>query len=150
MQADETTTDGMLVTRFTVGTASFGLDARLVLEVVKVGDLTRVHNAPAEVLGIRNLRGRIVTVVDMAMHLKLGKVNPDAENRLLIMEHQGEPYGFLVDTVSDATAMPEDAMETPPASLAPALRRRLLGVWRQGAQLTAILNSEALFQWNEE
>lgn len=150
MQADETTTDGMLVTRFTVGTASFGLDARLVLEVVKVGDLTRVHNAPAEVLGIRNLRGRIVTVVDMAMHLKLGKVNPDAENRLLIMEHQGEPYGFLVDTVSDATAMPEDALENPPASLAPALRRRLLGVWRQGAQLTAILNPEALFQWNEE
>jgi purine-binding chemotaxis protein CheW len=150
MQADETTTDGLLVTRFVVGTAAFGLDARLVLEVVKVGDLTRVHNAPAEVLGIRNLRGRIVTVVDMAMHLQLGQVTADAESRLLIMEHQGETYGFLVDTVTDATAMDAEALETPPASLSPALRRRLVGVWRQGGQLTAILNPATLFQWNEE
>jgi chemotaxis signal transduction protein len=58
MHENEQTTGGLLVTGFTLGDAAFGVDARLVQEVVKVGELTRVHGAPADVVGIRNLRGR--------------------------------------------------------------------------------------------
>jgi chemotaxis signal transduction protein len=112
---DEEATDGLLATRFTLGDASFGVDARLVQEVVKVGELTPVHSAPSGVIGVRNLRGRIVTVVDMATHLNLGHVESGPETRLLIMEHQGEFYGFLVDAVTDAIAMDEKRIGKPPA-----------------------------------
>jgi purine-binding chemotaxis protein CheW len=149
MQYDEETADGLLVTGFTLGDASFGVDARLVQEVVKVGEVTRVHDAPSEIVGIRNLRGRIVTVVDMALHLDLGSVAVGPESRLLIMEHQGESYGFLVDAVADSIALDEELIAAPPASLEPALRGRLLGVWREGEHLTAILDPQALFQWEE-
>ena len=141
--------DGLLVTQFRLGAADFGIDARLVLEVVKVGELTRVHQAPAGVVGIRNLRGRIVTVVDMAVHMGMGTVQAGSETRLLIMEHQSESYGFMVDAVTDAIALEPEHITPPPASLAPALRSRLSGVWRDGSKLTAILDPEALFQWSE-
>jgi purine-binding chemotaxis protein CheW len=149
MQYDEETTDGLLVTGFALGAADFGVDARLVQEVVKVGELTRVHAAPPGVIGIRNLRGRIVTVVDMATHLDLGSVVIGPETRLLIMEHQGESYGFLVDAVTEAIALDEEHIGAPPASLDPALRGRLRGVWREADRLTAILDPQALFQWED-
>jgi purine-binding chemotaxis protein CheW len=149
MHYNNETSDGQLVTGFTLGEALFGVDAHLVQEVVKVGDITRVHNAPASVVGIRNLRGRIVTVVDMAVHLNLGSVVIGTESRLLIMEHQGEPYGFLVDSVADAIALDEGHIDAPPASLAQHIRSRLRGVWRENEKLTAILDPQTLFEWQE-
>lgn len=149
MQSLEELDDGLLITAFMLGDATFGVNARLVQEVVKVGELTCVHHAPAAVVGIRNLRGRIVTVVDLAVRLELGcaTVGPDA--RLLIMEGQGEPIGFLVDTVTDAIAVTEDQIAPPPASIEPALRRNLRGIWREGDRLIAILDPPALFEWDD-
>ncbi len=150
MQYDEEKTDGLLLTGFSLGDASFGVDARLVQEVVKVGEVTRVHGAPPGVTGIRNLRGRIVTVVDMAEHLGLGTVDINTESRLLIMERLNESFGFLVDAVTDALSLDEGLIGAPPANMDPVLRGRLRGVWREGDRLTTILDPEALFIWNDE
>lgn len=141
--------DVNLITGFCVSDAYFGVDARLVLEVVKVGELTRVHGAPRDVVGIRNLRGRIVTVVDMATHLGLGSVEIGPDSRLLIMESQGEPYGFLVEAVTDAMAIEPSSLNAAPASLEPSLRGRLLGIWREDDRLTAVLDPAVLFRWEE-
>jgi chemotaxis signal transduction protein len=65
------------------------------------------------------------------------------------MEHQGESYGFLVDAVTEAIALDEERIGAPPASLDPALRGRLRGVWREADRLTAILDPQALFQWED-
>ena len=142
--------DGLLITGFTVSEVSFGIDAQLVLEVVKVGEVTPVHGAPVGVSGIRNLRGRIVTVVDMAAHLEMGSIVLQPESRLLIMDHQGETFGFLVEAVTDAFVLDAKFMTTPPSSLAPALRSRVSGVYREGDHLTAILDAGALFRWKDE
>ncbi|MGE4344796.1 MAG: chemotaxis protein CheW [Geoalkalibacter sp.] len=149
MQGEEEKTDGLLITGFRLGAASFGVDARMVLEVVKVGELTRVHDAPLGIVGIRNLRGRIVTVIDMAIHLDLGCVVNGPEARLLIMDHRGETYGFLVDAVTEAIVLEEDRIAPPPASMDPTLRSRLRGGWREADRITAILDPQALFQWEE-
>lgn len=147
MNMDESSLDGTLITGFMVGEAAFGVDAQMVLEVVKVGAITPVHGAPPGVAGIRNLRGRIVTVVDMAVHLGLGEINPSPETRLLIMEDRGESFGFLVDIVTDAFVIRDEGLLSPASSLGPALASRIRGVWRDGDQLTAILDGAALFQW---
>jgi len=139
---------GLLVTEFRMGESSFGVDARVVLEVVKMGEVTCVHGAPAAVIGIRNLRGRIVTLVDLAEHIGVGSVRPGPDNRVLILEDRGEPYGFLVDSVSGAIALDGDNLESPPASLDAALRGRLRGVWRETDHLIAILDPAALFIWD--
>ncbi|MFW6258248.1 MAG: chemotaxis protein CheW [Halochromatium sp.] len=136
-----------LVTCFNLCRGVFGINAELVQEVIKVGELTQVYGAPEEVVGIRNLRGRIVTVIDMAAHLGIGRVEMGPETRLLIFEHQHEYYGFLVDSVIEATTLDQDQIEPVPSSLDPALRARLLGVWRQNDQLIALLDPDVLFTW---
>lgn len=149
MVGHDDTIDGMLITGFRLGKASFGIDARLVQEVVKISDLTHVHQAPTGVVGIRNLRGHIVTVIDLAQHLGLGEVAAGDENRLLIIENDGESYGFLVDAVTEAIVLDEELISDPPASLDPDLRERLHGVWREADQLTSILEPQSLFRWAE-
>jgi len=69
---DESADDGLLVTGFTLGESAFGIEARLVQEVVKVGEVTPVHGAPSGVTGIRNLRGRVVTDIEMPRLSGLG------------------------------------------------------------------------------
>jgi purine-binding chemotaxis protein CheW len=142
-------TEGLLVTGFMVGPAAFGIEARLVGEVVRVGEITPVHGAPPEIVGIRNLRGRIVTVVDLAAHLGLGRVVIGPETRLLIIEDEGESYGFLVDAVTDAIEIEEGGIGRAPDSLDPGLRSRLRGVWREDDHLIAILDPVELFRWEE-
>ncbi|MCL2102858.1 MAG: chemotaxis protein CheW [Syntrophorhabdaceae bacterium] len=142
--------DGVLVSCFMLGDSSFGVDARLVQEVVKVGELTHVSNAPIDVVGIRNLRGRIVTVIDMAVALSLGKVESGSEARLLIIENRGETYGFMVDAVTGNVELDEKQVTTPPASMDPSLSSKLFGVWREKGKLLALIDTEKLFQWSDQ
>ena len=150
MQGTDVVVDGLLVAEFRLGEAVFGVDAKLVQEVVKVGAVTRVSGAPVGVVGIRNLRGRIVTVVDTATHLGLGAVAPHDDNRLLIVDHQGECFGFLVDAVREAVTLDPEQLLPPPASLDPALRGRLRGVWvADSTRLMAVVDTVSLLQWSD-
>jgi len=149
MDRDDKSGDGVLVSCFMLGDSSFGVDARLVQEVVKVGELTVVSNAPTDVVGIRNLRGRIVTVVDMAVCLGLGSIDAGQDARLLIIENRGETYGFLVDAVTGNVELDEKQVTTPPASMDPSLCSKLLGVWREKGKLLALIDPEKLFQWTD-
>jgi len=148
MVDDNAADEVLLALGFMLNTAFFAVDARLVQEVVKVGEITPVFAAPSGVLGIRNLRGRIVTVIDMATHLGVGTVAADAGNRLLIMDHQGEYYGFLVAALTDTFTLEVAGIDTAPANLEPELRSRLRGVWRDDDRLTALLDSRTLFDWD--
>ena len=140
----------MLLVTFKLENAHFGIDAHLVQEVVKVGELTTVHHAPSFVVGIRNLRGRIVTVVDLASRLGLGCVTRNQENRLLIMEWHNEPVGFLVDSVAEAVSLHNDEVSPPPSNIPEEQRRNLRGVYKDGPRLVGILDHEALFTGDEE
>jgi len=141
-----TTDDNLLLSTFRLGEAAFGIDAGLVQEVVLVGDITRVHHAPPHVIGIRNLRGRIVTVADLAVLLALGSVQDDPDNRLLIMEWQNEPIGFLVDAVTEAVSINTSEIMAPPTNLPEVQRRNLRGVYQDGSWLVGVLAPEALFR----
>lgn len=140
--------EDILVVRFRVGDTLFGIEAKLVIEVVKIGELTYVHDAPPEVMGIRNLRGHIVTVIDTSLHLGTNHKVISPDSRLLIMEKHGEFYGYLVDAVHDAQELITGSFEPPPPSLHPSLHDRIKGVWREGEHLTAILDPDAFFEWN--
>ena len=146
MQEGEKGDKSFLVSCFMLGQSSFGLDARLVQEVVKVGDLTNVRGAPEDVVGIRNLRGRIITVMDLAVVLGLGKVEAGPDVRLLIIENRGEAYGFMVDSVTDAVVLEEKQVTAPPANLDPSLCKKLLGIWRDKDNITALIDPANLFR----
>ena len=140
----------LLLATFFLQNAIFGIDAKLVQEIVKVGDITPVHHAPPLVLGIRNLRGRIVTVIDMAIRLELGCVEQGNDSRLLIMEYNDEPIGFLVDQVRETIQVSLNEVLPPPPSLYHIQHRFLQGVCKDAGHLVGILDPELLLQIEEE
>lgn len=143
------TQDGQLVATFFLGQARFGLDAQHVQEVAKVGDLTPVHHAPPEVVGIRNLRGRIVTVLDLRTRLEIGRVDRTPSNRILIVDALGEPVGLLVDTVGDTITVRPEEMVPPPPNLHGVQTRVLRGVCQPPGGLVALIDIAALLQSDE-
>jgi len=142
--------EALLVATFLLGDAVFGIDARQVQEVARLCDITPVHHAPADVVGIRNLRGRIVTVMDLRSRLGLGKVVPDRENRILIVDWRGEPIGLLVDSMADTLDIRPDMLTQAPPNLHGVQSRKLRGVCRGAERLVALLNLEPVLQLEEQ
>lgn len=143
--ADET----LLVACFRLGEAVFGIDAQSIQEVARVGDVTQVHHAPADVVGIRNLRGRVITVIDLRRRLGLGRVDASPDNRVLIVDWQGEPVGLLVDLVTDMVTTDPAALAPPPPNLQGVSGRHLRGICHAGGRLVAVLNHQTLLQPEE-
>jgi purine-binding chemotaxis protein CheW len=142
--------DGLLVATFLLGDAVFGIDAHQVQEVARVGDMTPVHHSPPYVIGIRNLRGRIVTVIDLRVRLELGHVAMGPSNRILIVDCQGEPLGLLVDRVADAVEANPDSLAPPPPNLHGVQSQNLRGVIRGNDRLVALLDLNALFDSSQQ
>jgi len=134
----------MLIATFQLGQASFGVDTAQIQEVVRVGDLTPVHHAPACVIGIRNLRGRIVTVVDLRIRLELGSVATGPDSRLLIVDWQGEPIGLLVDRMADTVTVRSTDILPPPPNVHGVQSRHLQGICRAASRLVALLELGAV------
>jgi purine-binding chemotaxis protein CheW len=140
----------LLVATFLLGDAAFGIDAQQVQEVARVCDITPVHHAPPDVVGIRNLRGRIVTVMDLRSRLGLGRVVSGRDNRILIVDWQGEPIGLLVDSMADTIDIRSDMLAPAPPNLHGVHSRKLRGVCRGGERLVALLNLEPVLQLEEQ
>ena len=144
-----TTDDGQLVATFLLGNAAFGIGAAQVQEVVRVGEITPVHHAPPYVVGIRNLRGRIVTVIDLRVRLDLGSMEVGADTRILIVDWQGEPIGLLVDSVADTISVSPADLGPPPPNVNGIQSRNLRGVCRSGERLVALLDPGTVLQLDD-
>lgn len=138
--------DEVLIATFQLGgnDGIFGLDTTSIQEVVMVGELTPVRRAIDYVAGIRNLRGRIITVIDLCIRLDLGLVDIGPDTRILIADWKGEPIGLLVDRVSDAVSVNLEDVDPPPPNLHGVQMEKLQGVFRSGERLVALLDLEAV------
>ncbi len=130
----------LLAVTFRLGDTAFGLDAAAVGEVVRPGDVTPVRHAPQGVVGIRNLRGRIVTILDGGVCLGLPPVVPHTENRVLMIAADGEPLGLLVDAVLDSIPLRGDEFTPVPPNLAARLGTAVRSLTRHDGRLVALLD----------
>ena len=95
---------------FRVGDACFAVPADGVVEVLRAGQATRVPLAPAGVLGLVHLRGRIVPVVDPAAQLGVDRPCPERAT-LLVITLQDDWYALVIDEMHDVVEIPADAIE---------------------------------------
>ena len=125
----------------TIGDHMFGLPIFRVQDVFVPVGLTRVPLAPPEVAGILNLRGRVVTAIDMRSRLDFGPREPGAPVMAIGIEFKGESYGLLVDAVGEVIQLHNSACEAKPANLDPRLSRVAAGIYRLEGQLMVVLLS---------
>ncbi len=124
----------------TIGDHLFGLPIFRVQDVFVPDRLTRVPLAPPEVAGILNLRGRVVTAIDMRSRLDLGARAPGTPVMAIGIELKGESYGLLVDSVGEVMALRNSACEAKPSNLDPRLSRVAAGIYRLEGQLMIVLD----------
>src|ERR1035438_1438449 len=130
----------VLLATFFVRDALFGLDATGVQEVIRLGPVTPVRYAPEEVIGIINLRGKIVTVVDLGLRLGFPQVVPGPDSRIFILEERGESIGLLVDRVDEVVEVERDHCQAPPANVNRGQARFFKGVCRASGRVITLLD----------
>jgi len=138
---------GLLATFF-IRDALCALDAAGVQEVIRLGPLTPVRHAPREVLGIINLRGRIVTILDAGLKLGCDPLVPTPESRIFIIEDRNEFIGLVVDRVGEVVEEEEGRLAPAPANVPPTQSRFFKGVYRVGAKVITLVDVSQLLAEN--
>ena len=142
------TTEGTMVEYVTamIGGQLFGLPISRVQDVFMPERLTRVPLSSAEIAGVLNLRGRIVTVVDMRARLGLPK-NDDGKPPMAVgVDLRGESYGLLIDQIGEVLRLPDDSREENPVNLDPRMAKLAGGVHRLDGQLMVVLDVDRVLE----
>ena len=133
-----------------LGGQLFGLPISRVQDVFMPERLTRVPLAPPEVAGVLNLRGRIVTAIDMRGRLALPERDDKRPPMAIGIECKGESYGLVIDAVGEVVTLDESAREPNPVNLDVALARISAGIHRLERQLLVILDVDRVLDIGRE
>jgi purine-binding chemotaxis protein CheW len=128
----------------TIGEHLFGLPIARVQDVFVPDRLTRVPLAPPEVAGILNLRGRVLTAIDMHPRLALGTRPAGCKVMAVGIEFKGESYGLLVDEVGEVISLADGERLAKPANLDARLGRMATGVYRLKDELLIVLDIDSV------
>jgi purine-binding chemotaxis protein CheW len=131
----------VLLATFFVRHALCALDAAGVQEVIRLGPVTSVRYAPEEVLGIINLRGKIVTVVDLGLRLGFPKAVAGSGSRIFIIEERNEFIGLLVDREDEVVEVERENWQPPPANVNREQARFFKGVCRSSGKMITLLDA---------
>ncbi len=123
-----------------IGGQLFGLPISRVQDVFKPEGLTRVPLAAPEIAGLLNLRGRIVTVVDMRRRLDFEAHEGGGAPLAVGIEHRGESYGLLIDEIGEVLKLSAASREDNPVNLVHRLARVSAGVHRLDGRLVVVLD----------
>ncbi len=124
----------------TVADQLCGIPVLAVRDVLGPQTITRISLAPPEVAGSLNLRGRIVTAIDLRRRLNLPQAAPDISPMSVVTEQGGELYALLVDHVAEVMRLPADHCERNPATLPADWARYSRGIHRLHGQLLVVLD----------
>ncbi|MGJ8670408.1 MAG: chemotaxis protein CheW [Oceanococcus sp.] len=99
---------------FMLADQRYGVAVGQVREVLRLSQMAWVPGAPAACLGVVNLRGQIVSVLDLRQMLGQAQVEPDAASRLLVIDHQDAVVALLVDRVLELVTVADQLIESTP------------------------------------
>lgn len=125
----------------------FGIPVLAVQDVLGAQRITQIPLAPAEVAGALNLRGRIVTAIDVRRRLGIGPRPKDMQPMNVVVEHEGELYSLIFDAVGEVMSLPADAYERNPATLDSRWRDVAGGIYRLPGKLLVVLDVARLLEF---
>lgn len=143
---NEIHSDSLELASFYVGDAMCGMDILKVQEINKLIEMTRVPQAPDYVLGILNLRGEIVTIIDLGKKLGLKSTEISDKTRNVIVNSNGEHIGLMVERISDVIQAEREKIEMPPANIGGVQGKYFTGVFKTEDRLIGILDVEKVLE----
>jgi purine-binding chemotaxis protein CheW len=134
---------------FYVGDLLIGIDIHNVEEINRQVEVRPVPQAPPQVRGVINLRGEVVTVIDLRRVLGMGQTEIARNTRTVVVNSGQEEIGMLVDSVADVVLARADQIDRPPANISGVDGRFFKGVHKLDRTLLIVLDVDAAIAVNE-
>jgi purine-binding chemotaxis protein CheW len=134
---------------FRIGKEIFGVPIHAVQEIVRVPEVTMVPEMPSFVEGVINLRGRIVSIIDVNKRLKIGGSVRTKASRILIVDVDKKVVGLLVDAVTEILRLPPDSIEPAPEIVTSIGSEYIMGVGKLPGKLIILLELQKILRPEE-
>jgi purine-binding chemotaxis protein CheW len=134
---------------FRVGRETFGVPIALVHEIVRVPEITAVPDAPEYIEGVINLRGKIISIVDLRKRFGEKEIKPSRKNRILVAEVGSRLVGLIVDAASEVLKIPPADVEPPPNVFGQGELNYVTGVGKLNGRLIILIDLSKILQRGE-
>ena len=134
---------------FYLGEEEFGVDIQNIREINRMVDITRVPRTPDFVVGVINLRGNVIPVINMRKRFGLPEKDSDKSTRIVVVEVYNKTIGILVDGVSEVLRIPAGIIEPPPDIVSGIHTKYIEGVAKLQDRLLILLNLEKVLTSGE-
>ena len=126
----------------------FGIPVLKVQDVLGPQHINKIPLAPPEVAGSLNLRGRIVTAIDIRKRLGLPSRDPGDEGMNVVVEHGTELYSLVIDTVGEVLSLPSENFERNPSNLDDLWREVTAGIYQLDGKLMVVIDIDRLLSFS--
>jgi len=134
---------------FSIGRETFGVPIELVHQIVCVPEITAVPESPECVEGVINLRGKIVSIVDLRKRFGEKEIQSNRKNRVLVVEVEGKMVGLIVDSASEVLKIPLTEIEHPPNVFEEGELNYVTGVGKLNGRLIILVDLTKILQRGE-
>jgi purine-binding chemotaxis protein CheW len=133
---------------FQVGRETYGVQITSLHEIVRVPEITAVPDSPEYMEGVINLRGKIVSVLDLRKRLGAKTISSSKRNRILVVEHRGKLVGLMVDSASEVLKIPEADVEPAAAVFQDVGLNCVTGLGKHRGRLIVLLDMDRLLEFS--
>ena len=137
-------TDRLQLVAFNVGAEEYAVPVHLVESIIPYGVPTAVPGSGGHIIGVLNLRGKIISVVDLRFLFDLPSLEDPTAARILVVQAAGATVGVLVDSVSEVFALDDETLHEPPAEVGRHNAANISGIIRIDERLLVVLDLERL------
>ena len=137
------------VVSFRLGEEEYGVDIMTVQEIILLGCITQVPEVPDHVLGVINLRGNVIPILNLRRRFGMPDQEPEDQTRIVVMNLNGRTVGVVVDAVSEVLRLSLDDVSPTPQSLSSAGKDYITGLAQSGERLLILLDMARLLGGNE-
>jgi len=147
--SDQTEDKILQYVTFRLADETYGINVMQIQEVLRYSEIAPVPGAPHYVLGIINLRGNVVTVIDTRTRFGLSQAEVSDQTRIVVLELEGQVVGVLVDSVAEVVYLKESEIETAPNVGNDESARFIQGVCNKNGELIILVEFEKMLSEEE-
>ena len=145
MSVTATKSDILQLVSFNLGNEEYAVDILKVQEINRMVEITAIPNAPFDIEGVINLRGKVIPVINLRKKFGFDVKEVDAHSRIIVVD-VGATVGLIVDSVSEVLRLPSETIEPPPRMTANGSAEYILGIGKLQDRLLILLDIDSLLR----
>lgn len=149
IESKEDVVTSQQVVCFKIGEEEYGIDILLVQEILKLPVITKLPKSVDYIMGVIDLRGKVIPVVDLSKKFKIAGAKEDESNRAIVVDIGGKQVGLAIDSVSHVVKINSNDIEPPPPVVKGISGRYIVGIAKLESGFVVILDINQIFS-NEE